>query len=195
MPCACAARQRARPEARAAAVDIVAHTLWVGAGLALARRRRPIATRTVTLTLALAALPDIPHLLPVIGWWLLGDGTFAALRAAAIAVPGQEAMLPPLVTAWSWHLHCVMHSAVVAGTVTLGLWALRRELWLPLLGWWSHIVIDVLTHSAVYYPAPVFYPFSQRGFDGLAWNTPWFLVLNYGSLGAAGLALWLSRRR
>ncbi len=176
-------------------MDIVAHTLWAGAGLVLARRRWVIAPCTVVLTLALAALPDIPHLLPVIGWWLLSDGTFAALRAVAIAVPGQEAVLPPLVAQWSWHLHCVMHSAVVAGAVTLGLWALRRTLWLPLLGWWSHIVIDVFTHSAAYYPAPVLYPFSQRGFDGLAWNTPWFLLLNYLVLAAVGLALLLSRRR
>ena len=176
-------------------MDIVAHTLWAGAGLVLARRRWVIAPCTVVLTLALAALPDIPHLLPVIGWWLLSDGTFAALRAVAIAVPGQEAVLPPLVAQWSWHLHCVMHSAVVAGAVTLGLWALRRTLWLPLLGWWSHIAIDIFTHSAAYYPAPVLYPFSQRGFDGLAWNTPWFLGLNYLVLVAVGLGLWFSRRR
>ena len=175
-------------------MDIVAHTLWAGAGLVLARRRWPIPPRTVVLTLALAALPDIPHLLPVIGWWLFGDGTFAALRAVMVAVPGQEALLPPLVALWSWHLHCVMHSAVVAGTVTLVLWASRRALWLPLLGWWSHIAIDVFTHSAAYYPVPVLYPFSQRGFDGLAWNTPWFLGLNYLVLVAVGLSLWFSRR-
>jgi LexA-binding, inner membrane-associated putative hydrolase len=176
-------------------VDIVAHTLWASAGLVLARRRWPLAPRTQFLTLALAALPDIPHLLPVIGWWLFGGGSLAALRAVMIAVPGQEAVLPPLVTQWSWHLHCVMHSAVVAGAATLALWALRRSLWIPLLGWWSHIVIDVFTHSAAYYPAPVLYPFSQRGFDGLAWNTPWFLGLNYVVLAAVSMALWLSRRR
>jgi hypothetical protein len=176
-------------------LDILAHTLWAGAGLVLARRRWPIAPRTVALTMALAALPDIPHLLPVIGWWLVGDGTLAALRAVAIAVPGEEAVLPSLVAQWSWHLHCVMHSAVVAGTATLALWALRRALWLPLLGWWSHIAIDVFTHSAAYYPAPVLYPFSQRGFDGLAWNAPWFLLLNYGVLAVLGIALLLSRKR
>jgi hypothetical protein len=140
-------------------------------------------------------LPDIPHLLPVIGWWLFSGGSFSTLRAVMIAVPGQEAVLPLLVTQWSWHLHCVMHSAVVAGAATLALWALRRWLWIPLLGWWSHIAIDVFTHSAAYYPAPVLYPFSQRGFDGLAWNTPWFLGLNYVVLAAVSMALWLSRRR
>ena len=63
----------------------------------------------------------------------------------------------------------------------------RRTLWIPLLGWWSHIVLDVFTHSADYYPSPVLYPFTQRGFDGIAWNTPWFLALNYAAL----LLTWL----
>jgi hypothetical protein len=43
----------------------------------------------------------------------------------------------------------------------LALWAVRRTLWLPLLGWWSHIVIDVFTHSADYYAVPVLYPFTS----------------------------------
>ena len=79
-------------------MDILAHTLWAGAGIALARRRWPIAApRTIVLTLSLAALPDVLHLLPIIGWWLIGDGTLATVRAYAIALPGQEPALPPLV--------------------------------------------------------------------------------------------------
>ena len=51
------------------------------------------------------------------------------------------------------------------------------------------------THSADFYPSPVLYPITQRGFDGLAWNTPWFLVLNYSALGLIGLWLWLARNK
>jgi len=200
-------------------VDILAHTLWAGAGIALARRRWPIAASTVAWTLTLAALPDVLHLLPIIGWWLVGDGSLATVRAYAIALPNQEPGLPPLVQLWSHHLHCVMHSAIVAGAVTALLWALPRSpaarpsrsasvspggraplraagwssWWIPLLGWWSHIVVDVFTHSAEYYAAPVLYPITERGFDGLAWNTPWFMVLNYAALAAAGA--WLIGHR
>ena len=176
-------------------MDILAHALWVGAGVALARRRRAIPTRTLIATVVLAALPDLFHLLPIAGWWVFGDGSLAALRAYAIAMPGQEPALPSLVEVWSHHLHCVAHSAIVAGAVTLLVWAVRRSLWIPLLGWWSHIVIDVFTHSADYYPSPVLYPITERGFDGLAWNTPWFMVVNYAALGLTGLWLWLSRKR
>jgi len=152
-------------------------------------------SRTMGATLVLAALPDVLHLLPIAAWWLSADGTFEALRGYAIAVPGQEPGLPPLIQFWSHHLHCVMHSAPVAGLVTLMMWATRRTFWIPLLGWWSHIVIDVFTHSADYYAVPVLYPFTERGFDGIAWTTPWFMVLNYLALAAVGLWLLLSPRR
>ena len=176
-------------------MDIVAHTLWAAAGVAVIHRRRPLSRSTVAATLVLAALPDVIQLLPLAGWWLFADGSFAALLAYAVAVPGQEPALPPLVGLLSHHLHCVMHSAPIAGLVTLALWALRRTLWIPLLGWWSHIVIDVFTHSADYYAAPVLYPFTERGFDGIAWITPWFMVLNYSALAAVGIWLLMSRKR
>lgn len=175
-------------------MDILAHTLWAGAGVALLRRRRPVAPGTVAVAMGLAALPDLLHLLPIMGWWAFGDGSAAVLRAYAIPVPGQQPALPPVVNLLSHHLHCITHSAIVAGAVTLALWLALRSLWIALLGWWSHIVIDVFTHSADYYPSPVLYPITERGFDGLAWNTPWFLLLNYIALGMVGSWLLRSRR-
>ena len=158
-------------------------------------RRLPVGTGTVVLTLGLAALPDLLQLLPIVGWWLFGSGSFEALRAHVVAAPGQEPALPAVVTLLSHHLHCAAHSAVVAGVLTLLLWKLRGALWLPLLGWWSHIVIDVFTHSADCYASPVLYPLTQRGFDGIAWNRPWFMVLNYLALAGFGLWLFLTRAR
>jgi hypothetical protein len=176
-------------------VDIVAHTLWAAAGAAALQRRRQLVRSTVICGLVLAALPDVLHLVPIVGWWLLGDGSFAAVKGYAVAVPGQEPGLPPLVQLWSHHLHCVMHSAPIAAIVTLAAWLVRRSFWLPLLGWWSHIVIDVFTHSADYYAVPVLYPFTERGFDGIAWTTPWFMVVNYLALAAVGSWLLVTGRR
>ena len=175
-------------------MDIFAHALWAGVGITLVRRRMTITPRTVALTVGLATVPDLLHLLPVIGWWVAGDGSFAAVQAKALAVPGLEPQLPSLIKLWSHHLHCVTHSAVLAGVVTLLLWAVLRSLWIPLLAWWSHIVIDLFTHSADYYPVQVLYPLSDRSFSGLAWNTPWFMLLNYVLLGGATLWLLTTRR-
>lgn len=171
-------------------MDIVAHTLWVGLGVTALRRHWPLPPQTVAPTLALAAVPDVLHLLPIMAWWLFGAGEWGVVWAYAAAAPGQEPWLPATVNLLSHHLHCIAHSAIVAGGVTLVLWAVRRRLWLPLLGWWLHIVIDVFTHSADYYAVPVLYPFTERGFDGLAWNTPWMLALNYAAIAAVGWWVW-----
>ena len=175
-------------------MDILAHALWAGAGVALLRRRSVVTARTGLLTVALAVLPDIPHLLPVLLWEMIADGTFAAVLGYAVAVPGQAPPVAPAVEFWSHHLHCIFHSAVVAGVVTALAWAFLRKLWVPLLGWWSHILIDVVTHSVDYYPSPVLYPFTRAGFDGIAWNSPWFMVLNYLMLTGVYGWLWRSRR-
>ena len=178
-------------------MDIAAHALWAGAGILLMRRglrsRKATALdaapfeltpRTVALTMAMAALPDLIHLLPLIGWWVFGNGTAADLYAYAIASPGQEPPMPRWVAHFAHHLHCIMHSAITTAAAALLLWLVLRTLWLPLLGWWSHVVIDVFTHSAAFYPTPVLYPLTQQGFDGIAWITPWFMLLNYGLLAA-----------
>lgn len=176
-------------------MDIFAHAMWAGMGVSLARRYWIVPTRTLILTVVLATLPDIFHLLPIAGWWIFADGSFNAVRAYANAVPGQLPMLPEMVGIWSHHLHCITHSAIVAGAVTLLVWVVRRALWIPLLGWWSHIAIDVLTHSADYFPSPVLYPITERGFDGLAWNTPLFMAVNYAALGVTGLWLLVTQQK
>ncbi len=175
-------------------MDILAHGLWAGVGFA--SRRWSLSRRTMALTVAMAAMPDLVQLLPLAIWAPFSQDGFAAVRAYVHALPGFEPVLPPTVDLLTHHLHCLMHSAVVAGAVTVSLWGALRSFWIPLLGWWSHIVIDVFTHSAGFYPSPVLYPFTQRGLDGLAWNTPWFLAVNYIALAAATAWLvWTRRRR
>lgn len=176
-------------------MDIFAHALWTGAGIGFAHHRWPVKPNIAVATVVLATLPDVPHLLPILVWSMFGDGTFSALAAYAIAVPGQEPVMEPAVALLSHHLHCVMHSALVAGAITAWMWVVHHTFWIPLLGWWSHIVIDVFTHSADYYPSPVLYPITQRGFDGVAWNTSWFMALNYIALIFAWSWILLAARR
>jgi hypothetical protein len=142
-------------------------------------------------TVALAVLPDLGHLLPVTGWAMVNLAS-ADWWQYATALPGQEPPMPHAVGLWAHHLHCILHSALVAAVVTAALWAWRAAFWWPLLGWWSHIVIDVFTHSAEFFPSPVLYPLTDWGFDGVAWNRPGFLWANY--LALAGVWVWLGWR-
>ena len=176
-------------------MDIIAHGLWSGVGVSLLQRRWALSRRTVVLTVAMAVLPDLLQLAPMVGWALFSKEGVAALGGYVQALPSANSALPPVVERLVFHLHCAMHSAVVAGAATLLLWAAMRSFWIPLLGWWLHIVIDVFTHSAEFYPSPVLYPITLRGFDGVAWNTPWFMVVNYVALACAGTWLVWSRRK
>jgi hypothetical protein len=174
-------------------MDIAAHALWAGAGALLLQRRCGLAPRVVVATVVLATLADVVHLLPVLAWVVLGEGTVHALRDYVLATPGHEPPMPGGVLLVAHHLHCALHSAVVAGAVTLAGWLAARRVWFPLWGWWSHILIDVPTHAAEYYAVPVLYPFSDRGFDGVAWNTTGFMVLNYALLAAVWAGLLAKR--
>lgn len=178
-------------------MDLLAHALWAGVAVEGVRRsaRVPgVAPGQAAAFVALAVLPDLVQGLPVAAWSLLGDGSLATLQAFAWATPEAEPQLPVAVGLWSHHLHCTLHSALAAAAVTaLALAARWRAAWV-LGGWWLHIVIDVFTHSAQFYPVPVLYPLTMRGFDGIAWNTPGFQLLNYGALAVTALYLWHSRR-
>jgi len=171
-------------------MDIIAHGLWSGLGVRWVKRRRPVPVTTAGLAVGVSILPDIVHLLPVTIWAIFGLGTIDQLFAYATAVPGSEPAMPSWVGLWSHHLHCTMHSAIIATAFTLALRRWWATIWLPLAGWWLHILIDVFTHSAEFYPVSVLYPITYRGFDGIAWNTPWFVVVNYSAL----LLCWVAGR-
>ena len=119
------------------------------------RRKRHITKKSIYGIVLLAALPDVLQLLPVLGWVAIGDGSIGLVYEYVFSTPGTEPHFPPIVQALASHLHCIAHSAIVAGAVTLLAWLLRPQLLIPLLGWWSHMILDVFTHSKDYYPAPV----------------------------------------
>lgn len=176
-------------------VDTIAHGLWALAGGELLRRKGKLSRAGLVAGVALSVAPDVLQHLPLLGGVAHGDVPWSEFARFLVATPHESALEATRLGELSHHLHCMMHSVIVAGLVTL-LAAWLRPAWLyPLLGWWSHILIDIPTHSADYYPVPIFYPFTTWGFDGIAWTTPWLLALNYLALALAGWALMRTRRR
>lgn len=174
-------------------MDLLAHALWAWAGGEVLRRRGVLTRGGIQAGVAWAVAPDLLQMAPVAGGLLTGSLGVGEFIAYATADPGQEPILSPVIAALAHHLHCAMHSVVVVAVVTaLVAWGRRAWAW-PLFGWWLHIAFDVPTHSADYYAVPVLYPFTYRGFDGVAWNTTGFLLANYLALAVTGWWLWRSR--
>ena len=173
-------------------MDIVAHGLWAGAiGGALGRKVR-MTRATLWGMIGLGVAPDIVPMLPVIAYAFANPRSLQFVLAYVTATPGLEPALPPWVSELTHHLHCTMHSVVVLCGLTLVLWFLKRRFPIVLLGWWSHLLIDIPTHSADYYAVPLFYPISERAFDGVAWHEPWLMAANY--LALIVVYVWLYRR-
>lgn len=84
-------------------------------------------------------------------------------------------------------LYQYSHSLVIFIVVFFIVWLVfRRPRW-ELLGWALHILIDIPSHSFEFFPTPFLFPISDYRFPyGVAWRTPWFMIVNYGAL----LVVW-----
>jgi hypothetical protein len=175
-------------------MDVIAHALWAGAAAQWLRHRgRSVSGRMVAATVVVAVLPDVVPLAPAVAWSFSEPAPLQFLYENITALPGEGPEVPAFVHALSHHLHCILHSVIVAGAASALLWWARPRLALPLLGWWLHIALDIPTHSDDYYAVPFLYPITYWGVNGVAWTEPWLLALNY--LALAGAYLWLWRRR
>ncbi len=175
--------------------DVISHALWAGAAGEALRRRFGGGRRVVAATVAMGVAPDLVFVLPVAAWSVFQAEPASLLHRYLTAVPGTEPLLPPMLASVDHHLHCVMHSIVVAGVVALIARWKRPALVLPLAGWGLHIALDIPTHSSDYYAVPFLYPLTYWGVDGIAWTTPWLLALNYLAIAVVYAALFAKRSK
>jgi hypothetical protein len=52
----------------------------------------------------------------------------------------------------------------------------------PLLGWLTHIVIDIPTHEKNFYPTPYLWPLKYPIINGWAWARKPIVILNSSAL-------------
>ena len=168
------------PEKSINDMEIVAHGLWAAAA-AIAAKRSGKARVSVGWTVWWAAFPDVLAFGPPVaaGLWLRlvggpGSNDGHALPRLHIGLPLYPAG------------HSLIVFLFVCGIATV----LMRRLPLELLGWLTHIVIDVPTHSFSYYATRFLWPVSEYRIDGIPWWTPWFWVATYGALAVVYFLLW-----
>lgn len=176
-------------------MDLISHTLWAGAAAEALRRRGYFTRRDVFGAMAFGAAPDLVGAVPVLASVASGPEPLHVLYRYAMAVPGTEPILAGWARLLEHHFHCSAHSLVILIVCTVLALRFARAIAPSLLGWWLHLLLDIPTHSEEYYAVTLFYPFTEWSFDGIAWTDPAVLATNYALLAAAGISLWLTRKR
>ncbi len=123
-------------------------------------------------------------------WWavlfgllpdVLSFGLFLALNLASGTFPRGAPRLSTI-PAWVFQSYNWTHSLVIFG-IAFALIFIFTKKWLwPLTGWAIHIITDIPTHSASFFPTPFLWPASKFSFNGIGWTAPWFMAANYLAL-------------
>lgn len=143
-------------------MDILSHALWTN----LVFKELPIEQRSFAITFGV--LPDLVSFLRVLGRGFI-----------------QKTMHyknPPLhvFPKFVFKLYNVTHSLVVWVGIFLFLKLFNLDaLAFVFCGWGLHIMLDIFTHSANFFPTPILWPFSDFHFSGIAWANKWFMLFNY----------------
>ncbi len=94
------------------------------------------------------------------------------------------------------YLYQFSHSLVIWALVFTLVWIIWRKPQLVLLGWAFHICLDIFSHSADFYPTPIFFPISDYHFlYGIRWSNPYFMIINYSLIVGVGLYFYLTRNK
>jgi hypothetical protein len=75
-------------------------------------------------------------------------------------------------------LYDYSHSIVIWTGVTAIVWAIMGSFPWILIGWVTHIFIDMPVHERDFFITPFLWPLSRFGIDGYAWNNRDFMAFN-----------------
>lgn len=83
------------------------------------------------------------------------------------------------------------HSLIIFAFVFCLIFVITRSVPWIAGAWGLHIIFDIFTHPASYYPTPYLYPFDSPFLFALDFRQPWFYVVNYTVLLCACLILFV----
>jgi membrane-bound metal-dependent hydrolase YbcI (DUF457 family) len=160
-------------------MDIFSHALWGGAVLGRKMRKEFLFSAGFSL------MPDF-----------LGEGIMFLLVILGLpGMPGLEHGHPDITEfpAYAQGFYDATHSLILFSLVFALVWLVKKKPFLPLAAWGLHILIDIPTHSFRLFPTPFLWPLSGFKVNGIGWDSPLILALNWTLL-VAVYSLWLFRR-
>lgn len=102
---------------------------------------------------------------------------------------------PSLIPGYIHDLYNITHSLLIAAAVIGIVWLARRTLPLVMLAWPLHILVDIPTHGAAFFPTPYLWPLANLPVDGIPWSHWYIFYPNLILLAAAYGAWWYVRKR
>lgn len=157
-------------------MDIFSHGLW--GGVALGRKQKSL----YWWSFGFGMMPD-----------LLSFGVYTVANFFSL-VSGPE-WNPALIPQSVHVLYSITHSFVIFVPIFGLVWFLRKKPFLPLLAWSLHILVDIPTHSASFFPTPFLWPVSNIIVDGVSWARPIVFYPDVVLLVVVYLVWWINSRR
>ena len=161
-------------------MDVFSHGLW--GGVAFGRRSR----HDFYLAILFGMLPD-----------LLSFGIFTPIRIASI-VSGQrtgDLWSTNTIPTYVHTLYSITHSLVVFIALLGILYLFARRFAVPFLAYGLHILVDIPTHSDLFFPTPFLWPLSNFTVNGIPWGEPIIYLPNIILLTAAYVWWWSSEEK
>jgi hypothetical protein len=172
-------------------MDILAHMLWTNYGnrrankLLEKKKKSPI---NIWWTTFWGVFPDlfafgIPLIIAIFLFMFNGDfSVFPSIHGSAS-------------DGLSMNLYHFSHSLIIWVFVFGIVWFIFKHPRLELLGWLLHILIDIPSHAADFYPTPFLFPISNYHFThGISWRNPWFMIINYSLLIIVSICFYISKK-
>ncbi len=163
-------------------MDIISHGLWDS--LAFVRSTR----KSFWLAFFFGISPDL------FSFGVYMTAAFFGLTAHPDWSSGQHPD-PSQIPAYVYGLYNFTHSLIVF-TLAFGLvWLARKKPPYELSAWGLHIVVDIPTHSYIFFPTPFLWPLSDFSINGIPWGDPIIFIPNVTILVALYLWFFVIRRR
>ena len=154
-------------------MDTISHALW-GKGLFGYSKHR-------WYSVLFGAFPDLSSF----GIFFI----FNILKSPASYKFGKPAL--DEIPYWVFNLYDFSHSLVIAIISLLITYCINKDFCFPMLAWPFHILLDIFTHSAAFFPTPIFWPILDYKFDGIPWSSPYIWLSNILCI----IILFLYRRK
>ncbi len=162
-------------------MDILSHGLW--GGIAFGRKSKIL----YWLAFGFGVFPD-----------LLSFGIYTMADILGI-VSGPEwgngLPDPRIIPDFVYTLYHFTHSLVIFAVLFVLVWFLLKKLFLPMFAWCLHILVDIPTHSAEFFPTPFLWPVSDFTVSGISWGQPIIFYPNIILLVVCYLVWWVYRKK